>query len=103
MAEAPQGDTTVAANRSEGQKPGLSIRLFGPVEVRLNGAPLPSLRSRKGHWRLALLTLRHGHTVERAWLAGTLWPESPQAASLHNLRNSLTDLRRGPGPETPPL
>jgi DNA-binding SARP family transcriptional activator/regulation of enolase protein 1 (concanavalin A-like superfamily) len=86
-------------NGSDGQKPGLSIRLFGPVEVRLNGAPLPCLRSRKGHWLLALLTLRHGQTVERSWLAGTLWPESTEAAGLHNLRNSLTALRRALGPE----
>jgi hypothetical protein len=43
----------------------LEIRLFGPVQVRVGGAPLPRLRSRKGLWLLALLTLRAGRDVER--------------------------------------
>jgi hypothetical protein len=51
--------------------------MFGPLQVELNGQPLPRLRSRKGHWLLALLVLRHGREVERAWLAGMLWPDSP--------------------------
>src|SRR5712691_2958049 len=36
----------------------LEVLMFGPFEVRLHGAPLPRLRSRKGHWLLALLALR---------------------------------------------
>ena len=36
----------------------LTIQLLGPFEVRLHGQPLPRLRSRKGLWLLALLTLR---------------------------------------------
>jgi oxygen-independent coproporphyrinogen-3 oxidase len=77
----------------------LALRLFGPFEVRLHGAPLPRLRSRKGEWLLALLALRHGGDVERAWLAATLWPDSPEPQGLANLRISLTDLRRALGPE----
>ena len=38
----------------------------------LNGAPLGRLRSRKEQSLLALLTLRYGREVERAWLAGML-------------------------------
>jgi predicted ATPase/class 3 adenylate cyclase len=76
----------------------LAIQLFGPFEVRVNGAPLPRLRSRKGLWLLALLTLRHGQEVERDWLAGTLWPESGPSQALHCLRMTLTDLRRALGP-----
>ena|SRR3989442_10196329 len=37
-----------------------SIRLFGPIDIRLNGSPLPRLRFRKSQWLLALLALRHG-------------------------------------------
>jgi predicted ATPase/DNA-binding SARP family transcriptional activator len=37
--------------------------------------------------------------VERAWLSGLLWPDSPQHLALTALRNSLTDLRRALGPE----
>jgi DNA-binding SARP family transcriptional activator len=75
----------------------LTIRLFGPFEVRVNGAPLPRVRTRKGQWLLALLALRHGCEVDRAWLAGLLWPESSESAALAALRNSLTDLRRALG------
>jgi predicted ATPase/class 3 adenylate cyclase len=89
--------------------PPLAIRLFGAMEVRLHGEALPRLRSRKGDWLLALLVLRHdgphplapvaGTTVDRAWLAGTLWPDSPTSAALALLRRELTDLRRALGPE----
>jgi DNA-binding SARP family transcriptional activator len=76
-----------------------SLRLFGPLDVRLSGEPLPRLRSRKGQWLLALLALRHDAEVSRSWLAGLLWPDSSEAQSLASLRNSLMDLRRAMGPE----
>src|SRR5438093_13542046 len=77
----------------------LAIHLFGPFEVQVNGAPLPRLRYRKGQWLLALLILRHGRETDRAWLAGTLWPESPERQAFASLRKSLTDLRAALGPE----
>lgn len=72
----------------------LSIRLFGSMEVRVSGAPLPPLRSRKGLWLLALLVLRHDREIDRLWLAGTLWPDSPEPQALSSLCQSLSDLRR---------
>src|SRR2546426_1154014 len=65
----------------------LALRLFGPFEVRLNGVPLPRLRSRKGQSLLALLVLRQGSEVERDWLAGLLWPEgsTSQVRALERL------------------
>src|SRR5437762_7659660 len=60
-------------------QPPLAMQLFGPFEVRLNGAPLSRLRSRKGQHLLALLTLRQGAEVERAWLASLLWPDSEES------------------------
>src|SRR5690348_6793095 len=77
----------------------LSISLFGTFEVQLGSVPLPHLRTRKGQWLLALLTLRHSREVGRAWLAGTLWPDSPDTRALASLRMSLKDLRRALGPE----
>ena len=77
----------------------LIIRLFGPFEVRVQGRPLPQLRSRKGKWLLALLLLRNEKEVERTWLAGILWPDSMESQSLANLRLTLTDLRTALGPE----
>src|SRR5436305_1732527 len=77
----------------------LALHLFGPFEVRLYGQPLPRLRSRKGEWLLALLTLRHAGEVDRSWLAGTLWPDSSEPAALASLRSCLKDLRRALGAE----
>jgi hypothetical protein len=54
----------------------LTIYLFGPLRVTVRGEPLPRVRTRSVEWLLALLALRHGRPVSRAWLAGTLWPES---------------------------
>src|SRR5947208_2593459 len=76
----------------------LSIRLFGTLEIDVQGEPTPPLRTRKGQWLFALLALRHGRPVDRDWLAGTLWPEAPPDAAPANLRRTLTDLRRVLGP-----
>jgi hypothetical protein len=70
----------------------LVLRLFGPFEVFAEGNPLPHLCTQKGRWLLALLALRAGSPVARDWLAGTLWPDSPQSQALGSLRRSLTDL-----------
>ena len=75
----------------------LAIRLFGAFDARVNGASLPRLRSRKGQWLLALLVLRQGREVERDWLAGTLWLDSPQSQGFYNLRRCLSDLRQALG------
>jgi class 3 adenylate cyclase/DNA-binding SARP family transcriptional activator len=79
--------------------PPLEIQLFGPLDARCHGIPLPNLRTRKGQWLLALLVLRAGREVERDWLSGLLWPESPESPTRANLRRSLTDLRQALGPE----
>src|SRR5262249_10818808 len=81
----------------------LTLRLFGPLEVRVHGAPLPRLRSRKGLFLLALLALRPGAAVERDWVGGTLWPESDQPQMLASLRKTLTDLRAALGGDAPRL
>lgn len=77
--------------------PPLDIRLFGPLEIRIQDRPLPKLRTRKGYWLLALLVLRHGRPVERDWIAGTLWPDSDQSQAYASLRRALTDLRQAIG------
>jgi predicted ATPase/DNA-binding SARP family transcriptional activator len=77
----------------------LDIRLFGPMEVRLGSQPLPRLRSRKGLWLLAVLALRAGRSLDRGWLAATLWPDADTASALRSLRQSLHDLRQVLGPE----
>src|SRR3954453_5315475 len=75
------------------------VRLFGNFEAQVHGRPFRRLRTRRGQWLLVLLVLRHGREVERSWLAGTLWPDSPEPQSLLSLRTSLKDLRRALGSE----
>jgi DNA-binding SARP family transcriptional activator len=67
------------------------------MQVRVHGLPLPALRSRKHLWVLALLTLRHNRSVEREWLAGTLWPDVEQSKAFDNLRPVLSELRKALG------
>src|SRR5689334_16968833 len=99
ISESELGEGPAAAADADGREAALVIRLLGPWEVRIHGQPLPPLRSRKGQWLLALLVLHRGRAVARDWLAGTLWPDSPNAQGLYNLRRNLSDLRRALGPE----
>src|SRR5688500_3155935 len=77
----------------------LEIRMLGPLQASVAGAPAPSPRTRRGAWLFGLLCLRSGRPVSRAWLAGTLWPESTDERALYNLRRALTDVRGLLGPE----
>ncbi|MBC8134285.1 MAG: hypothetical protein H8F28_00155 [Fibrella sp.] len=80
--------------------PALEIFLFGSFAVRVEGHPMPRLRTRKGQSLLGLLALRQGREIEREWLAATLWPESSEQRAYANLRLSLVDLRRALGAQS---
>jgi predicted ATPase/DNA-binding SARP family transcriptional activator/uncharacterized protein HemY len=82
---------------------GLTLRFLGNFGVWVGQEPLPKLRSRQGVRLLALLALRASRTVERAYLAETLWPKNTTDAGLALLRRSLTDLRGALGTESPRL
>lgn len=84
----------------EAEEASIDLRLFGPMAIRVCGRTIPRLRTRKGLWLLALLSLRAGRDVERSWLAGTLWPECDEAHALRSLRQSLHDLRLALGSES---
>jgi predicted ATPase/DNA-binding SARP family transcriptional activator len=60
---------------------------------------MPKPHSEKTQWLLALLALQEGRPVERAWLAGTLWPDSSEEQAAANLRRSLWYLRQALGAE----
>ncbi|MBC8136242.1 MAG: AAA-like domain-containing protein [Fibrella sp.] len=79
--------------------PPLTLRLLGPMEVLCYGRPLPALRTHKGLWLIALLTLRQSAPVDRAWLAKTLWADSFAIQAQYNLRRCLSDLRSALGTE----
>lgn len=84
---------TTAMIPSEPSVPRLGLTLFGPMQVLVQGCPLPRLRSRKALWLLALLTLRHDRPVQREWLSGILWPDMDQTQAFANLRPVVSELR----------
>ena len=89
---------SLGVNLHEAPIPLLQIQLFGPAAASIGGKPIRKLRSRKGMWLLAILTLRTGREVDRQWLAGTLWPDSADSQAYYNLRENLFDLRKALGP-----
>src|SRR5690242_9005254 len=76
----------------------LEIRLFGPIRISVNGADVTPSLSRRACLVLSILALRRGRPIERWRLAGMVWPESPDATALHNLRQTLNPLRNALGP-----
>ena len=89
----------MAADRSDCSEMPLCLRLFGSFDATVAGKPLPPLRSRKHRELLALLTLRHGRNVERSWVAGILWLDTPTDLALSRLRAAVADIRRVLGSE----
>src|SRR5690348_4877150 len=55
----------------------LELRFLGGFSLRVLGQEVAGLPG-AAKWLLALLVLRRRSTVEREWLAGTLWPEATQ-------------------------
>ncbi len=72
----------------------LRISLLGPFDVAVNGRTLGRAHSRKENWLLALLVLRNGKEVSRDWLAGTLWPDTPESQALSYVRQNVYLVKR---------
>ena len=78
--------------------PPLDIRLLGPPEVLVDGAPLV-VDTRKAVAILALLGAE-GRAFARDELAALLWPDSDASAANGALRRTLSSLRAAAGPES---
>lgn len=59
-----------------------------------------TVRSRKAHWLLALLVLRHDRATSREWFASTLWPDTDRSIALANLRTVLSELKQALGTQS---
>ena len=78
--------------------PLISIRTFGPVEVRVEGGePPPGLRWRKHTALLIYLILSPRHSRTRSHLLGLLWGDKSEAAARHSLNEALRMLRKAAG------
>lgn len=71
----------------------LQIRLFGGLEITLNGAPITTFMSNKAPALLVYLAL-HKLPQQRDSLATLLWSEMSDADARNNLRQVLTNLRK---------
>src|SRR5262245_7932890 len=70
----------------------LTIRLFGPLDLRLDDAPL-ALESTRAGSLLAYLLLNRDATLSRRAIAFQLWPDSTEDQALTNLRHVLHTVR----------
>ena len=78
-----------------GREPGLvrlQVRLFGSVEIILDGRRLGAFNSLRLQRFLALIALRGG-PQHRSRLAFELWPDSDETQARTNLRKLLHDFR----------
>jgi DNA-binding SARP family transcriptional activator len=72
----------------------LTIQLFGPFQVFLNGSPVQGFKTDKDRMLLAYLAVETARPTRREALAELLWPDRPQGAALANLRHTLAILRK---------
>src|SRR5262249_24148628 len=82
------GGSSVMRATAEQNSSSLDIRLFGALDVRVDGKPLPPLRTRKVGYLLAILVLHPEQEIHRDWLAERLWPESIESQAFYNLRQA---------------
>ena len=71
----------------------LEIRLFGGLQIRLDGAPVSGFISAKAPALLAYLACEQRPCL-RDELAALLWGELPEADAKNNLRQVLSNLRK---------
>ncbi len=70
----------------------LDIRLFGHLEVALDGAPLRLTTPRKSLQVLAYLLLHRAVAVSREYLAFLLYPDDEESSARAKLRATLSEL-----------
>ena len=71
----------------------ITIRLLGPFEVTIDGAPITSFAYAKVRALLAYLAVERQHPHPRAQLATLLWPDQSERTARASLSQALTTLR----------
>jgi DNA-binding SARP family transcriptional activator/predicted ATPase len=82
--------------------PRLSILLFGPLRVTLDGQPVTGFDSDKVRALLAYLAVETETPHSRERLAGLLWPDQTERSARANLRHVLANLRNVIGDRAQP-
>ena len=76
----------------------LRLQVLGPFDARWSDGESAELRNKKARALLAYLAVEHGRSHARERLAGMLWGETGDERARHNLRQSLSAIRRTCGP-----
>ncbi|WP_220139996.1 BTAD domain-containing putative transcriptional regulator [Nocardia huaxiensis] len=71
----------------------LDIRLLGPVQLTVNGRPVP-VRGRKPQVLLAMLTINRRRGVSAPLLVDTIWDDEPPGRAMAGLHGYVAALRR---------
>ena len=72
----------------------LRLSFLGSFQAWLDDRPLAGFESNKVRALLVYLAVEADRPHAREGLAGLLWPDSPNATALSNLRYALSDLRQ---------
>jgi adenylate cyclase len=76
----------------------LRLNVLGPFEARWSDGEPAELSNKKARALLAYLAVENGRAHARERLAGMLWGETGDERARHNLRQSLSAIRRCCGP-----
>ena len=71
----------------------MQVRLLGPVDLVVDGAPRP-VHGLRRKAVLAVLALHRGEIVSTDRLAETVWPGGPPPTALNSLQSHVSQLRR---------
>lgn len=72
----------------------LSLSVLGEFQILKDGVPIQTIESDKVRALLAYLAVEADCAHKRESLIGLLWPDYPDPAARHNLRQALFNLRR---------
>lgn len=74
--------------------PALRLTCFGSLQIELDGKPLTRFETDKARALLVYLAVERERPHQRGHLAGLLWCDQPEERALHNLRQTLSYLRK---------
>lgn len=72
----------------------LQIRCLGDFQVKYDGTVVSGFETEKARALVAYLAVEIGRPIKRSHLAGLLWTDETEERALHNLRQTLTSLRK---------
>ncbi len=72
----------------------LSVHCLGGLRIELDGRIISAFETDKAKALLVYLTSSPRHGYQRSHLAGLLWPDESEEKALHNLRQTLSSLRK---------